>query len=81
MNAGMKTKEVLHRLPALYLCPRLVFSNTAELSAKQNPSLPFILTAKHKAQLENTQTTKNVKVSIPEPTGTAPVRPLDVAWE
>lgn len=70
----------LDKLPTPHLCQRPVFSNAGEFSAKQKPSLQFIITAKHKAQLENTQTTKYVKVSILEPKETATFGPLDAAW-
>lgn len=81
MNAGMKMSGggVLDKLPTPHLCQRLVFSNTGEFSAKQKPSLQFIVIAKHKAQLENTQTTKYVKVSILHPKETATFCPLDSA--
>lgn len=75
MTAGMKMQDGLHKLPALCLCPRLVFPNAGGLPAKQNPSPPSTLTAKHQAQLQSTPTAENVEVSILEPKGTAPTGP------
>lgn len=77
VNAGMATSERLDKLPTPHSCQRLVLSTTGEFSAKQKPSLQFIVIARHKAQLENTQTTKYAKLSILEPEGTATFSPLD----
>ena len=81
VNTGMKKSEGATRQPAHpHLCQRPVLSTAGEFSAKQKPSLQFIVTAKHKAQLANTQTTKYVKVSILEPKGTATFSPLDADY-
>lgn len=80
VNTGMKKSEGARQPAHPHLCQRLVLSTAGEFSAKQKPSLQFTVTAKHKAQLANTQTTKYVKVSILEPKGTATFSPLDVDY-
>lgn len=78
----MKTSGggALDKLPTPHLqTPKPGLLQWGEFSAKQKPSLQFMVMAKHKAQLKNTQTTKYVKVSILEPKETATFGPLDAA--
>lgn len=69
----------LDKLPTPCFYQRQVLSNAGEFSAKQKPSLQLIVIAKHKAQLQSTQTTKYVQVSILEAEGAATLRPLEAA--
>ena len=82
VNVGVKKSEGLDHLPTPHSHYKFKFNHSQSflllVNSRQDksPSLQFPVTGAHKTQLENIQTTEDVRVSIPEQKGAATFRPL-----